>query len=172
MKKILVLASFALLGVAIYFVVTRVLNPTAPKLLVTFMQQIPMHIQNLTGWVQTHLTAIIPTAAGVGTITTLLYNQVYKKAKEKTEQQATEKVTTMQSELLKVTTEKQAAEQTSQQLQTQLSSLQDATKNVTELQNTVASQKKEIDKLIAERNEAERIFKQKYFPQAEEAKVK
>jgi len=143
MSKLALFVLFCVVGAAAYMILTMYYPP-----FVSFIRGIPTDVTQLTGWVQSNLLAIVPTAAGVGTVVTLLYNQVYKRAKQAQEQLATEKVNLVQGELLSVNTAKAQVEGNLQAVQTrvteqtalitQLETDKTAlTKTVTEQANTI-----------------------------------
>jgi len=171
MNKIILVVLFALLGAALYIFVWPIIQPAIP-IIPSLIQSIPTDLAEVGGWIQSNLTAIIPTAAGVGTVATLLYNQVYKRAKEAQEQIATQKVSEVQNQLLGQINENEALKQTNVQLQTQLDQSQDAQGQIATLNQTLTAKQKEVDKLIVEKNQMKRDFEQKYFPKEESVKVK
>jgi len=127
-------------------------------------------------WIQQQWKTVLATAGAVGTIVSLLYNQVYKKAKEKTEQLAASQVTAVQQsatqQINAANTKASTATLQTIEVQKQYDELKQASENVIELQNTIEAQKIEIQTVTAEKNQIERMFQQKYFPEPVEPTVK
>jgi len=170
MNKIILIVLFALLGAALYIFVYPFIQPVISPIL-GYVQAIPTNLTDLSGWIQSNLTAIIPTAAGVGTVATLLYNQVYKRAKEAQEQIATQKVSEVQNQLLGQINENEALKQTNVQLQGQLDQTKDAETQIASLNEKLTAKQKEVDAATERANEAERLAKA-LIPKEEPLKVK
>lgn len=166
MNKIVLVAVFAILGAALYFLAVTYYPPFT-----TFMTSMPTDLTQLSDWFQNNLTAIIPTAAGVGTVTTLLYNQVYKRAKQAQEQLATEKVSEVQNELLARANELSSVKTLNTQLQSQIQTLEGAQTQIETLTAKVEKKQAEADAANERANEAERLFREKYFPEPETPRV-
>lgn len=170
MNKIILIVLLALLCAALYLFVYPFIQPAIPAVL-SFVQAVPTNLTELGGWVQSNLTSIIPTAAGVGTVATLLYNQVYKRAKQAQEQLTTAKISEVQNELLGQINENTTLQKTNVELQTRLEESKDAEAQITSLKTTLATKQKEVDAATERANEAERLAKA-LIPKKEPLKVK
>jgi len=170
MNKIILVVLFALLCAAFYLFVYPIVKPSIAPVL-SFVEAVPTNLTELARLVQSNLTTIIPTAAGVGTVATLLYNQVYKRAKQAQEQLTTQKVSEVQNELLGQINKNTAQQKTIVQLQAQLEESKDAEQQITSLKTTLAAKQKEVDAATERANEAERLAKA-LIPKEEPPKVK
>jgi len=161
---------FALLGAALYIFVWPLVQSAIPNI-PSLIQSIPTDLAEVGGWIQSNLTAIIPTAAGVGTVATLLYNQVYKRAKEAQEQIATQKVSEVQNQLLGQINENEALKQTNVQLQGQLDQTKDFQAQLADYEEKLQAERKKAEAATERANEAERLAKA-LIPKEEPLKVK
>jgi len=170
MNKIILIVLFTVLGAALYIFVWPFIQPAIPNI-PSLIQGIPTDIAEVGGWIQSNLTAIIPTAAGVGTVATLLYNQVYKRAKEAQEQIATQKVSEVQNQLLGQINENEALQQTNVQLQGQLDQTKDFQVQLADYEEKLQAERKKAEAATERANEAERLAKA-LIPKEEPLKVK
>lgn len=154
---VLVFLICAVIGATLYVFAL----PYIPSLLtpLTFIEAIPTHFQNFISWIQQNFLGFVSTIAGAGTIITLIYNQVYKRAKEAQQQLATQKVNEMQGQLLETATQNQQLTTQLTSLQQTNASLQQANASVAQLQNTIDAQQQQITSLQAKVVEAENILK-------------
>ena len=169
MNKIILVVLFALLGAALYLFVYPLVQPAIAPVL-SFIASIPTNITLLTEWVQNNLATIIPTAAGVGTVATLLYNQVYKRYKQTQEQLTTQKVSDVQNELLTQIGKTEASEKTNLELQKQLDETKNVQGEIVSLKELVQAKQKEVEAATQRANEAERLAKA-LIPKEEPVKV-
>jgi len=134
----------------------------------TLIQMAPQYFQSCLLWIQQNTAQFITTIAGVGTIITLFYNQLYKRAKEAQEQLAIKKVGEAQEASLKILEQNQQLTQKLDKANETIVSMQQAKAGAGNLQKTIDAQTLTIEKLTAERNQAYSLANSVIAPTDEE----
>ena len=170
-EKIFLLILFAILGAATYFILI-IFHPF-PTYTAPIIQTVQAISDNLVGQLQGYLTnpAIMTAMSSMGVA--LLVNYIRAKMQQRIENKARAEIENLQTEIARLHNMKNQLEYEKAQLQQKLveaptTALQ---QQVIQLQQQLLEKEKEIERLIYERNEAERLFREKYFPQPEEKRV-
>ena len=170
-EKIFLLILFAILGAATYFAL--IIFRPFPTITTPIIQTVQTISDNLTGHFQTYLTnpAVVTAASSMGVA--LLVNYIRAKMQQRIENKARAEIENLQTEIARLHNMKNQLEYEKTQLQQKLAEAPTTTlqQQVIELQQQLLEKEKEIERLIYERNEAERLFRQKYFPEQEQKKV-
>jgi hypothetical protein len=173
MSKLAVFALFCVLGAAVYMILIVYYPP-----FYTFVADIPTNIMAvvknpslIVSALASHwqiLASGITGFAGAFTI----FSKVYSKMKQ-TKQQAQD---VLQGEMLQLNQTKTKVENeltaTKTVVTDQAATLKQVQTDLSEAQTQVSTLQKQIETLIAEKNEAERIFRQKYLTEPKPPQVK
>jgi len=154
MNKVMVAAIVSgLAGAGCYFAFGQTILSFLPQL-----NSIPQQLPNVIKYIQENLAALGITAGSFLTLGILAVSQVWKNVKANIQQAATQKVSEAQNQTLEAASENQSLHQTITQLQTENTILQEANQNVAALQQDKIKLEAQVQTLINEKNEAERML--------------
>jgi len=170
MKKLLiglVIAIAVAAGIALTF---TGYVPTLPTLgdLQGYAATATIYVAQAVEWAKQNWQLVTAMATGFGTILAV-FNTLYVKAKAKTQAAAAAEVLEVQKAASQYQQENLALTQQNQTLTNQISQLQAANTTVTALQNELVKAEQYSRQILAEKNELQRILKEKWMP--EEKKV-
>ena len=171
MSKITIFILFMLIGAATYTLI--LLYDPFPQ----FTDPIKQAVQNTSNLVTeqiqslTNNPALITAASSLGVA--LLVNYIRAKKQQYVENKARSEIEKLRTELAQLHNIKAQLEYEKNQLQQQIitSPANTLQQQIISLQQELLAKERKIERLIAERNEAERLLRAKYFAQTEPERV-
>lgn len=160
-KAIVVVVAFAVIGAALYYYALPIVTPyitTAIPQLTTLISSGPSQIEALIAKIKENWQLV---AGSMGTITVIggyVANWLHKRGLQKQEAISTQKVNEVTSQYFQLDGEKRTLENDLEQLQQRYATLKENNQSVATLTQQLEDKQKEIDALIAAKNELERIL--------------
>ena len=171
MNGITIFILFMLIGAATYTLI--LFYDPLPQFTAPIKQAVQNTSRLITQQIQslTSNPALITAASSLGVA--LLVNYIRAKMQQRIENKARSEIEKLQTELAQLHNVKAQLEYEKNQLQQQIitSPANTLQQQIISLQQELLAKEREIERLIAERNEAERLLRAKYFAQTEPERV-